>query len=422
YDNLVYTFQLKPYIFFHNGDLLTKEDILFSIDEFKKPASPFSPMMSVIKKAEAEYGPEGGWVKLYLKKFSAPFLTDLASIKLLSKKEITQAGDQFYRKPVGSGVFAFLKRDQKNIFLQSHKKFFGDKSRSEFVQFKVIKDDNTRFQKVYKGKIDIVQADVPFSKIKIFEKLENFNVVVEPGLSVTYLLLNLRDEKLKDPKVRRAIHSAISRKDLIEYSFEGLADPATSIVSTLSPFHNHQLKDERYNPEQIKSIFSLLKNEKLIFKSSNKSTTVEKGKIISHQLRKYGLDVEQQSYEWGTYYEDIITGKFQMALMKWVGIVDPDIYRVSLHSEMTPPGRNRGHYSNKEFDNLVSQALVEPDFSRRKRLYDKAQAIVFKDLPTIPLWYEKQVAIIHKRVKNYSLPTTGNFSSLVKAYKEENGN
>ena len=135
-----------------------------------------------------------------------------------------------------------------------------------------------------------------------------------------------------------------------------------------------------------------------------------------------GLNIHLQSYEWGTYYEDIRTGKFEMAIMKWVGINDPDIYRVSLHSDMVPPGRNRGYYSNKEFDRLVTQGLLESDFNKRKILYDKAQAIAFKDLPTIPLWYEKQVAIVHKRVKNYSLPVTGNFSSLTRAFKEDNGN
>lgn len=96
--------------------------------------------------------------------------------------------------------------------------------------------------------------------------------------------------------------------------------------------------------------------------------------------------------------------------------------RIALRTKMTPPGRNRGYYSNKTFDDLVDLAFVEPNSEKRKALYNKAQVIIFGDLPTIPLWYEKQVAIVHKRVKNYSLPTTGNFSSLVDAYKEDNGN
>ena len=107
--------------------------------------------------------------------------------------------------------------------------------------------------------------------------------------------------------------------------------------------------------------------------------------------------------------------------MKWVGLVSPDIYRISLHSSMVPPGRNRGYYNNPQFDSLVDQAYIEEDDQRRIQLYHQAQEIIIKDLPIIPLWYEKQVAIIHKRVKNYSLPVSGDFRSLATAYKEDDG-
>ena len=421
YKNLTYTFKLKPNISFHDGAALTTEDIVFSINEFKKPSSPFSPMMSVIKDVKADYGPSGGSLTLHLTKFSAPFLNDLSAMKLLPKKVLESTGDEFYRNPIGSGVFSFYKRDHKNIYLKSNENYFGQQSKSKFVQFKIIKDANTRFQKMYKGKIDLIQADIPFSKVSIFKNSEKFNVVVAPGLSTTYVLLNLRDPLLKNPEIRRAIHSSIKRDELIKYSFEGLAESATSIVSTANPFHNYALKDEKYSPDKVSQIFSQLKDTKFILKTSNQLSSIENGKVIAHQLRKMGLNVELQSYEWGTYYGDVRTGKFQVAIMKWVGINDPDIYRVSLHSKMVPPGRNRGYYSNPIFDKLVELAFVEPNNLKRKSLYNKAQAIAFKDLPTIPLWYEKQVAIVHKRVKNYSLPTTGNFTSLVNAYKEDDG-
>lgn len=422
YKDLVYTFKLKPGIRFQNGDLLTSEDLYFSVEEFKKSSSPFSPMMNVIQKVEANYSEQGGQLKLFLKEFSAPFLNDLTSLKLLSKKITEEAGDDFYLNPVGTGTYSYKSRDHNNIYLETNPYYFAEKSKSPKLQFKIIKDANTRFQKMYKGQVDIIQSDIPFSKVQVFKDLEKFNVVIAPGLSTTYILLNLRNDILKNPDVRRAIHSAISRDELIKYSFEGLAEPATAIITKVSPFHNENLKDEVYSEEQISKIFSKYKDKTIILKTSNQMSAIENGKIIAHQLRKRGLNIQMQSYEWGTYYEDIRTGKFEMAIMKWVGINDPDIYRVSLHSAMVPPGRNRGYYDNKIFDKIVYQGLIEPDFTKRKQLYDQAQSIVFKDLPTIPLWYEKQVAIVHKRVKNYSLPVTGNFSSLTRAFKEDDGN
>ncbi len=420
YKDGLYEFRLKPGIQFHNGEFATAEDFLFSVDEYRKGRSPFAPQFSIIKDVQVTYNPEtGGVLKLHLESFSAPFIQDLPTLKLLPKKLVEKAGEDFYAKPVGTGPFKFVEKDIKNVYLTRFNHFVGEKAKIKNLQFKIIKDSNTRFQKMYKGKVDIIQSDVPFSKIRFFEKEKNFNVVVAPGLSTNYVLLNLRHPLLSKKEVRHAISSSIDRKDLIQYTLEGFADEATSIVTKINPFHHPDLKYKPLPEKDIRRIFSQFKDETIILKTSNTQEAVAKGRVITHQLKAMGLPVEQQTYEWGTYYEDIRTGKFDIAIMKWVGINDPDIYRISLHSKMTPPGRNRGYYNNPKFDAIVDKAFREPDLDKRKQLYRQAQEIVFDELPTIPLWYEKQVAIVHRRVKNYELPINGDFGSLTKVYKKD---
>jgi peptide/nickel transport system substrate-binding protein len=420
YQDLTYRFQLKPGIQFHNGDFATAEDFLFSVDQYRDSRSPFAPNFSVIEDVQVTYNAEtGGVLKLRLKDYSAPFVQDLPTLKLLSKRVVEAAGEDFYANPVGTGPYRFVKKDIKNVHLERFANYVGEPAKTKNLQFKIIKDSNTRFQKMYKGKIDIIQSDVPFSKVRFFAKEKDFNVVVAPGLSTNYVLLNLRHPFLSQKKVRQAISSAIDRKQLIQYTLEGFAEEATSIVTKINPFHHHGLQYQHLVPKKIKSIFADYQGDPIILKTSNTQEAVAKGRVITHQLQALGLPVEQQTYEWGTYYEDVRTGKFDMAIMKWVGINDPDIYRVSLHSAMTPPGRNRGYYNNPEFDKVVEQAFREADFAKRQALYKKAQEIAFADLPTIPLWYEQQVAIVHRRVRDYELPVNGDFSSLLKVYKDD---
>lgn len=419
YNNLTYSFQIRPNVFFHDGSALTYEDLEYSIKEFKKNSSPFAAQFEIIKDISGHYDVKsGGALHLKLSQFSASLLNDLPSLVIMPKSILKKMGDNFYQTPIGSGPFILEKRDLKNIFLSRFNNFYSEKSKTERVQFKIIKDSNTRFQKMYKGKIDIVQSDVPFSKIKVFKKSEKFDVTVQPGLSTTYILLNLRNPILEQKEIRHAISQSINREELIKYTHEGFAEPATSILTKANPFHLKGLKPNIMSKEQLKKIFLNLKDKPIILKTSNTQEAIENGRVLTHQLKSMGLNVEQQSYEWGTYYEDVRTGKFDMAVMKWVGINNPDIYRVSLHSKMTPPGRNRGYYNNPKLDHLVDTAIKEPTLEKRKTLYHQAQKLVFKDLPTIPLWYEKQIAITHKRVKNYSLPLNGDFSALMKVYKE----
>ena len=48
---------------------------------------------------------------------------------------------------------------------------------------------------------------------------------------------------------------------------------------------------------------------------------------------------------------------------------------------------NDGDYSNPDFDNLLKQALNTSDQKEAFKIYDQAQEILMKELPTIPLWY-----------------------------------
>jgi peptide/nickel transport system substrate-binding protein len=52
---------------------------------------------------------------------------------------------------------------------------------------------------------------------------------------------------------------------------------------------------------------------------------------------------------------------------------------------------NRGRYSNKNFDDLLSTALVTLDDNKRRDLLIDATRVVIKDLGFIPLYHEVSI-------------------------------
>ena len=50
-------------------------------------------------------------------------------------------------------------------------------------------------------------------------------------------------------------------------------------------------------------------------------------KVDAKTLAKVGIKVDIQSFDWGTFYGDIKSGRFQMYSLSWVGIKTPDIFR-----------------------------------------------------------------------------------------------
>ena len=108
-----------------------------------------------------------------------------------------------------------------------------------------------------------------------------------------------------------------------------------------------------------------------------------------------------------------------MALMKWVGVTDPDIYRIAFYSDNEAPrGRNRSFYKNKTLDHLLEQGFQTPGLEKRKEIYDKIQKIISDNYVVIPLWHDKEVSILKRNIENYHVRFNGDFLSLTSVQKK----
>jgi peptide/nickel transport system substrate-binding protein len=415
YKNHVFTFELKPDLTFHNGRKVTPEDLEFSFEQFRAKNSPFASILDLIKKVEAEDA--GGHLRLriYVKNFSDKFLVgDLPSVKIIPKKEVLEAGPEFHKVLIGTGGFRFLKQNLNEIQLQSVS------ANVDKLVFKVIRDDFTRYQKMMKGELDLVQADLPLEKIAAFEKLhKDFQVFKYPGLTMTYVLVNFRDPVLKQLDVRQALNLCIDRSLIIKHKLHGMGIEATSLLTPPNPYFNPTLKNPSSDWQAAHDLIAEkgLAGHELILKTSNTPQAIDNGKVLAYQMSRSGLKVKLQSYEWATFYDDVKKGNFQLATMRWVGTLDPDLYRIAFHSKELPPGRNRGAYNNPKLDKLLEASATVESVEQRKRLLTEVQEIVFKDLAIIPLWYDQQVAVARKNIHDYQPVQSGDFWPLLKVRK-----
>lgn len=420
YNNLTYRFELKPKIQFSDGQPLTKEDILASFEFYRGPQSPFASSFQLIRSVEAHYDGKDRFVLVTLSEPSAAFLADLSSLKLLRKADLSR-NQPSSELLAGSGPCVLITSASNEISLRVRTSETHSTTKVQNLVFKIIRDDNTRFLKILKGEIDIAQQELPPQKVRALEKRDGFQIIKSPGLSMTYLLLNLKDPVLAQKPIREAISKAIDRQAIITYKLEGLAQLATSILTPINPYFLNDLVPFQHDPNSAREVFtenSLTRTE-ISLKTSSLPSAIENGKVIAHQLNSLGFAVKLQSYEWGTYYGDIQNGRFQMAIMRWVGTIDPDIYRKAFHSlEVPPRGRNRGFYFNPPLDLELEKGIKITDPKQRFAHYRKIQSTIYQDLPIIPLWYDMEVAVAHSRVRGYSPARNGDYSAFLNVSKE----
>ena len=137
--------------------------------------------------------------------------------------------------------------------------------------------------------------------------------------------------------------------------------------------------------------------------------------MLQQQLGQVGIALDIRSFEFATFYSDVVKGEFQLYSLRWVGYSnqDPDIFENVFSSASFPPKRaNRGYYSNPRVDALIEQGRRSTDQQQRKQIYGEIQRIVANDLPYIDLWYFDNVVLHSTRVRNLHVGPAGNYDFL----------
>ena len=126
------------------------------------------------------------------------------------------------------------------------------------------------------------------------------------------------------------------------------------------------------------------------------------------------LGIESQATPYPTFSEmrDVITDRTITTAFRsgW----RPDYpsaysYLYSLYDSESADGKgsNDGDYRNPEFDALIDKANTESSDDAAEQDYRQAQEILFKDLPSVPLWYANSKGVAAKNVKGFALTWQG---------------
>ena len=135
--------------------------------------------------------------------------------------------------------------------------------------------------------------------------------------------------------------------------------------------------------------------------------------VIQENLRLAGIEVDVRSYEFATFYADVLAGNVQLYTLQWVGVTDPDMLRRLYHSEQVPPaGFNRIHYSNPEVDRLIDLAASAASDEERTKYYSEVQKHVAEDAPYISLWHKTNIAVTRPNITGLRLSPQAGFGTL----------
>ena len=378
---------------FHDGNVFTVSDIAATYQSFRQlKDSPHTAEFANIKQIKVI---DADNLDFYLKQPDPQFVAKLI-IGILPAHLIAK-GHDFSHIPVGNGPLKFVSWQNK-LTLQRL-------SDQQLISLIEVKDPTVRVLKLLRGEVDLLQGDLPPELVKYLQTEPEIKVETGIGSNFSYLGFNLQDPQLKNLLVRKAVAHAINRQAIIQ---QVLVKDSREAGAILPPEHytNHTVfKAYEYNPALTKQLLieaGVKLPLKLVYKTSTDAQRVRLATIMQAQMQPAGIELEIRSLDWGTFFEDVKQGQFQLYGLTWVGIKTPEIYTKAFGSNNVPPiGFNRGRYADAALDGLLA-----------KEDWLAATARIHSQLPYVPLWYEGQFVAMRKNIDNYSPKPDGNWDNL----------
>jgi peptide/nickel transport system substrate-binding protein len=422
-DPLTYIFHLRHNVRFSDGRPLTSGDVKYTFDTIigGKIRTAKASTYQFVDHIEV---PDQYTVIFKLKQPYATLLWNVSD----GASAIIPAGapDDFNQHPIGSGPFRFVSMEQdKDVVVERNPNYWGMAAKIPRIRFIVVPDATTRALELRKGSADAAINALSPDTVVTLRNEPSLVTERAPGTIYAYLAMNLRDPILKDVRVRQALAHAMDRRPMIQYLWRGLARPASSVLPPEHWAYNPDVAHYSYDPAKARELLDAAGygtgKDGIRFHITMKTSTEESTRLLAavlqQQLRSVGIALDIRSYEFATFYADVVKGAFQLYSIRWIGgNEDPDIFENVFDSASFAPRRaNRGYYSNPRVDALIAAGRSTVDQDKRRADYFELQNIVAEELPYINLWYLDNILVHSKRLRNVKLSPSGNYDFLTSA-------
>jgi peptide/nickel transport system substrate-binding protein len=422
-DPLTYIAHLRRGVRFHDGRELTSRDVVYTFRSILDPAmvSPFRGSFRALKEVTAL----DDYTVLFT--LSEPFAAFPIQLTGVPPVVPFDAGESLRTAPIGTGPYRFVRYDADDtVVLSAFEEYWDGPPSNAGIIMKVVPDDTMRGLELRKGSTDVVVNDLPPDIVHQLEKSNQFSIARSPGLDFSYLGFNLRDPVLADVRVRHAIGFATNRDAIIAHLRRGLGRPAVGLIPDLAWAFEPDVFRFSYDPARAARLLDEagLRDPdgdgpeprlRLSLKISTNEETRLQATAIQYDLSTVGIELDVRSYEFATFYADVVKGNFQLFALQWVGggMIDPDMLRRVFHSREVPPGGfNRGYYRNPQVDQMLDRATTSTDEGTRKRYYGAAQKLIAADAPYIPIWSKTNVVVAQRGLEGLHLNPVGDFTAL----------
>jgi len=416
-DGTLYNFSLRTNAVWHDGEPVTSDDVIYTIELIKSNGSLFPQDIKKLWSQIEVKRLDDHTLQFRLPEPFAPFL-DYATFGVLPKHLLEDvpadqlANADFNLKPIGTGPYKFdhlMIRGGKisGVVLNVNEDYYVAKPFIEQIVFRFYPDSAEAFDAYQQGEVlGISQITADILQQALMQA--NFSVYTSRLPQLCLVFLNLNDPSLpfmQDANVRRALLLGINRNYITSRILQGQAIVADGPILPGSWAYYDGIEHIDYDPD---GAAALLKEEGYVIPAGGGDVRAKEGQSLTFTLVHPNDAIHTQiaqaiQSDWALIgvkvdlvavpYEQLVanyldTRKYQAAIadLNTSRTPDPDPYLFWHQSEATG-GQNYSQWDDRTASEYLETSRTSTDFSDRTRLYRNFQVIFTKEMPSLPLYY-----------------------------------
>lgn len=373
-DGTTYTFTLREGVKFHNGQTVTAEDVVYSINRCAAvPEGQEKPLVAAFSAVKSVEALDEKTVAVTIAQRDLEFISYMTAAIIPADYENQDTA------PVGTGPFKFVSRiPQQDFVMERFEDYWGAPAWLDKVTYKICENADALVMNLNGGSIDLCAH---LTSAQASQLNQNFQVLEGTMNLVQAIYLNNQAKPFDNQLVRQALCYAIDRQGIMDMVADG---HGTAVGSSIYPaFTKYFLPElvDKY-PHDVAKAKELLAQagypdgfDMTISVPNNYQPHMDTAEVVAEQLREAGINVTIQPVEWSTWLDTIYNGRQFQATVVGVDAANMTA-RAMLERFTSDYGKNFINYNNPAYDALFQQAINAQDEAGQTDLYKQMETML----------------------------------------------
>jgi peptide/nickel transport system substrate-binding protein len=433
-DGKIWTIHIRGGVKFQDGTPLTAADVAFTYNYIiKNNIAQYTTYMAGILKAKAldpttvQFTCAHPMALGFMETQSVPILPEHIWSKVSPQAATTSYGNK--APLVGSGPFQVVKIVKGSyIEMDKNPTYWGPKPAIDKIFFEVYQDPETMVTDLDAGRLDGAWG-IPVAQFQQLKSAAGLKAIAYPYYGLDDVEFNCYDKPtslgnpvLRDWRFRNALNYAVDRQRLCDISYNGLAEPGTTILlpnTWVNPdYHWQPAAGQAYTFDLTKAGQLLtaagypLKNGVRVNKQgkpivlrletlADDAAKQSSAKLITGWFQQLGLKIKLSVIDSGALDAAMTNMKgsayapdFDIVLWDLIGNYDPG--QTMYYFTTSQLGINNDYYwSNPTYDKLAVDQASAVDPLKRKDIIWQMQQIMYQQTPDIVLNYPENLEAVN---------------------------